>query len=93
MAIDIERESKNSYRITGFYHSRNGKDYTYHGDYLKNNRLIYVVPKKFGQYSKLMFNKKVIKPLEIGTFSWFYVNDDHVIPCVLIDEALDNLCF
>ena len=91
LSIDIVKIAEGRFRIKAFYHSRNNKDFVSHGETLKNNHLIYVVPKTFGKDSKLLFNNKIVKHYEVGSLTCFYIDDNHVIPCSLIDEAIDKL--
>ena len=91
LSIDIVKIAEGRFRITEFYHSNKDEENVSHGDILKNNHLIYVVPKTFGKDSKLIFNNKIVKHYEVGALTCFYIDDNHVIPCSLIDEAIDKL--
>ena len=92
LAITIEKVSENKYKITEFLYARNEKDYiSLSNDILKNNALIYVVAQTFGVDNRLIYQGKRVKTCEIGTLTCYYIDDSIVIPCALIDEALDYL--
>ena len=89
--IKIERISENKFRIIELFSSRNGKDWFSHGDNLKNNHCIYIISKTFGVDNKLLFNNKPVESYEIGTFTCFHIDDSNIIPCILIDEAIEKI--
>jgi hypothetical protein len=81
--------SDTSYRISEFSYSKNGRDFISDENKLQNNNLIYIAPKTFGKDSKLLLNNKLVKPFEIGALTCFYIDENIVIPCSLIDNAID----
>lgn len=89
LSINITKLSDTSYRIWEFSYSRNGRDFISEDNKLQNNNLIYVAPKTFGKYSELLLNNKLVKPFEIGALTCFYIDEKIIIPCSLIDEAID----
>ena len=89
--IKIERIYENKFRIIELFSSRNGKNWFSHGDNLKNNDCIYVLSKTFGVENKLLFNNKRVESYEIGTFTCFHIDDANIIPCILIDEAIEKI--
>ena len=92
LGIDIERLSDNTYSINDFMYSRNGRDYIKcTDDLLKNNRLVYVTSRNFKKANRLLYKGKPVDTCEIGTLTVYVVADNIVIPCSLIEEALDLL--
>ena len=92
VGIHIERAGAHRYRITDFTYSRNGQDYIMcTDDLLKNNRLVYVTSRNFKKANRLLYKGKRVDACEIGTLTVYVVADNIVIPCSLIDEALDLL--
>ena len=92
VGITIERLSDNTYSINDFMYSRNGRDYIpCTDDLLKNNRLVYVTSRNFKKANRLLYKGKRVDACEIGTLTVYVVADNIVIPCSLIEEALDLL--
>ncbi len=92
VGITIERLSNNTYSINDFMYSRNGRDYIKcTDDLLKNNELVYVTYRNWKKDNKLLYKGKRVDTCEIGTLTVYVVADNIVIPCSLIDEALDLL--
>ena len=89
LSIHITKLSDTSYRISEFSYSKNGKDFISDGNKLQNDNLIYVAPKTFGKMSKLLLNNKLVKHSELGALTCFHIDDNIIIPCSLIDEAID----
>ena len=92
VGIDIERLSDNTYSINDFMYSRNGRDYIKcTDDLLKNNQLVYVTSRNFKKANRLLYKRKPVDTCEIGTLTVYVGADNIVIPCSLIDEAVDLL--
>ena len=89
IAIDITKLSDKKYQITDIYYSKNGRDYRVYGS-IGDRKLVYVIPKQLGNYSKLLLNNKCLKSCEIGTFTWYYIDDNNVLPIALVDSAIEN---
>ena len=90
LGINIEKMSERAYKITEILYSRNGKDFnSLSNDVLKNNELKYVLSQTFGAENKLLYKGKRVETCENGTLTFYYVEDDIIIPCALIDNAID----
>ena len=90
VSINIERLSQFQYRIWDLYHSDDGETFVHHGDYLRNNKCIYVIAKTFGKDNKLLLNNKRVKTEDFGTLTCYMIRKNIVIPCSLIDEAIEK---
>ena len=87
-AILITKLSDFEYKIDSVSYSRNGKDFIWENN-MTNKYLTYKISKTFGVYNKLTLNNKLVKTREIGSVSWYIIDDTTVIPCSLIDEAIE----
>ena len=90
LGINIEKMSERAYKITEILYSRNGKDFnSLSNDVLKNNELKYVLSQTFGVDNKLLYKGKRVETCEIGTLTTYCIDDNLIIPCALIDNAID----
>ena len=90
LGISIEKMSERAYKITEILYSRNGKDFnSMSNDVLKKNELKYVIAQTFGVDNKLLYKGKRLETCEIGTLTIYYVDDNIILPCSLIDNAID----
>ena len=92
IGIEIEKTAENVYKISDFRVSKNGKDWiTYANNTLKNNDLIYKIAKNCTKEHKLLYHNKLVETCDIGTLTMYCVEENIVIPCSLIDEAVEML--
>ena len=89
--VIVESLGENKYRINDILHSTNGSDFISTEDDLKNNRCIYIPAKTFGVENKLLFNGKRVQTCEIGALTCYEISSDTIIPCSLIDEAVEEI--
>ena len=98
IAIDAEPIDQWTVKITNFYYSDvckksnncgdfNENDLYSDAEFFKNNLCVYVLSRKYNGRSRLLLNKKPVKTCELGTITCYYLDENVIIPCDLIEDA------
>ena len=91
IGVIIDKIGDNRYRIIDVLYARNGKDFVSTGTDFKKNHCIYIVAKTFGVENKLLFDGKRVQTCELGALTCYEISSDTIIPCSLIDEAVEEV--